>query len=152
MKKISFLIVVLCITFSCKKKDATTNNTNTTPQAVTTYSIDGVAVTNLTHTSFKNDSAHFGVVAYGANANPEIQIIFSGTVAPTYGTYQMTTGNVTYAKCSLTLSDTNYHSTASAGYINVVTSGTAPNNVATFTNIAVSGGLGNHVVSGTITY
>ena len=154
MKKFSLVLVVLCIAFSCKKKSTTTPTpVTTTPQAVTSFSIDGVAITNLTHASFQSDSAHFGVIAYGASSIPELQIIFSGTVAPSYGTYQITSGSVTFAKCSFTLTDTNnYHSTALAGLVNVVTSGTAPNNVATFTNIAVGGSAGNHNISGTITY
>lgn len=152
MKKSILPSIILLIVFACKKKDSTTS-TNTTPQTVTTFSIDGIAATGLTHASFKEDSAHYGVIAYGTNAIPEVQIIFSGTVAPSYGTYQITSGNVTFAKCSFTLTDTNNtRSTASTGLVNVVTSGTAPYNVATFTNIAVSGSAGNHTLSGTITY
>ena len=152
MKKFGILCIVLLIAFSCKKKDSTATNTSTVPPTVTTFSIDGHEVTGLTHNSFKSDSTHYGVIAYGNNANPEIQIIFSGTVAPIYGTYQITSSTPTFALCSLTLSDTGYHSSASTGYVNVVTSTTAPNNVATFSNVAVSGALGHHTVSGTITY
>jgi hypothetical protein len=150
MKKLGLLVMLVFVAISCKK-----NTTTTTPKTTTTvssFSIDNKSVVVASHNSFHSDSTHFGVIAYGANANPEIQIIFYGTIAPNYGTYQITSGAVTYGKCSLTLSDTGYTSAASSGFINVTTSGTAPYNTATFSNVSVSGGAGNHMVSGTITY
>ncbi|HXD94574.1 MAG TPA: hypothetical protein VNX01_15315, partial [Bacteroidia bacterium] len=70
----------------------------------------------------------------------------------TYGTYAITTGTVTYGKCTFTYSDTGYTSSAISGYVNVVTSGTAPNNTLSFSNIYVNGNAGHHTLTGTITY
>ncbi|MEO8760304.1 MAG: hypothetical protein ABI388_04135 [Bacteroidia bacterium] len=153
MKKLSLIILVLGIAFACKKKDPASTTYPIAATAVTTFSIDGHAATNLRHASFKNDSAHYGVIAYDTiNGSPEIQIIFSGTVTPGSGMYQIITGIVGAGKCSFTLLDTSHQSSASSGFVNVTTSNTAPNNVATFSNVAVGGGAGNHIISGSITY
>jgi hypothetical protein len=152
MKNYLLLVLVLFIGFSCKKNTSNSSNNSTSNPVVTTFSIDGKTVSNLSHSSFASDSTHYGVIAYGANANPEIQIIFSGTVTPAAGTYQITNGSVTFAKCSVTLSDTGYSYIASSGYLNVTTSATAPDNTVSFNNIAVNGSAGHHTVSGTITY
>ncbi len=150
MKKLCFLLFVFFIAVACKKKTSTTTNPlNTT--TITNFSVDGQPVSNLTHNTFMN-GGNFALVCYGLNSNPEIQITFSGTVTPSYGTYAITNGTVTYAKCNFTLSDTGYTEAASSGYINVTTNGAAPYNVATFSNVAVSGNAGNHTISGTITY
>src|SRR5665213_2802695 len=148
MKKFCYITILLFIAYSCKKNTTNTTPTNNTTTTVTSFSVDGVAVNNRAHSSFLN-GGNYGIIAYGANSNPELQVTFSGTTTPTSGTYAITTGTVTYAKCLFTLSDTGYTSTATSGYVNVVTS---PNNFINFSNISVGGNGGNHSLSGTITY
>jgi hypothetical protein len=150
MKKICYITIVLFTVFGCKKNSSTTTKSST-PTTVSSFSVDGISVNKPTHSSFMN-GGNYGVIAYGANSNPEIQITFYGSTAPSYGTYAITTGTVTYGRCLFTLSDTGYTSSATSGFINVVTSGTAPNNIASFSNISVSGHAGHHIVSGTVTY
>lgn len=149
IKKICYIAVVIFIACGCKKSTPASS----TPPATTasSLSIDGVAVSNLTHSSFINGS-NFGVIAYGLNSNPELQVTFSGTNTPTSGTYAIAAGTVSYAKCLVTLSDTGYASSAASGYVNIVTSITASNNTLSFSNISVTGNLGHHIISGTITY
>jgi hypothetical protein len=149
MKKIGYITIVFFMALSCKK--STSTSTKTTTATVTSLSVDGVAVSNPTHSSFMN-GGNYGVIAYGANGNPEIQITFYGSTAPSYGTYIITSGTVSYGKCLFTLSDTGYTSSAISGSISVATSATAPNNTASFSNISVNGNGGHHTVSGTITY
>jgi len=152
MKKLFYITIGLgiFIAFSCKKNTASSQPTPA-PTSTANLSVDGTAISNLSHSTFMN-GGNFGVIAYGANSNPELQVTFSGTVTPTYGTYVVTTGTVTYGKCNITYSDTGYTSTATSGYVNVVTSGTAPYNTLSFSNIHVNGPAGNHTLTATITY
>jgi len=155
MKKLFYITIGLglFIAFSCKKSTPAATPTPA-PTSIGNLSVDGVAISNLSHSSFVNGS-NFGVIAYNSSgSNPELQVTFSGTVTPSYGTYPITTGTVSYGKCTLTYSDTGATSpsTASAGYVNVATSGTAPNNTLSFSNISVVGGAGHHILTGTITY
>ncbi len=149
MKKNCFIAIVFFIVLGCKKSSST--STKTTATTLTSLSVDGIAVNNPTHSSFMN-GGNYGVIAYGTNGNPEIQITFYGSTAPSYGTYIITSGTVSYGKCLFTLSDTGYTSSAISGSISVVTSATAPNNIASFSNISVNGNGGHHTVSGTVTY
>jgi hypothetical protein len=152
MKKLIYITIGLglFIAFSCKKNTPSSSSTPTST-SVGNLSVDGAAISNLSHSSFIN-GGNFAVIAYGTNSNPELQVTFSGTVAPTYGTYAVTTGTVSYGKCTITYSDTGYTSSATSGYVNVVTSGTAPNNTLSFSNITVNGGAGHHTLTATITY
>ena len=152
MKKLFYITIGLglFIALSCKKNTASSQPTPA-PASTGNLTIDGVAMNNLSYSSFMN-GGNFAVIAYGANSNPELQVTFSGTVAPTYGTYAVTTGTVTYGKCSISYSDTGYTSAASSGFVNVVTSGTAPNNTLSFSNISVTGAAGHHILNATITY
>ncbi|HKC69184.1 MAG TPA: hypothetical protein VKG26_13190, partial [Bacteroidia bacterium] len=111
---------------------------------------------NLSHSSFIN-GGNFGVIAYGANSIPELQITFSGTVTPATGTYAITTNTVSYGLCSFTLADTTGGSQAQAsvaahGYVTVTASGASPNSALTFSNISVTGSSGHHTLSGTLYY
>jgi hypothetical protein len=152
MKKLFYITIGLglFVVFSCKKSTPSPTPTPA-PTTIGSLTVDGAAVGSLTHTSFMN-GGNFGVIAYGSNANPEIQVTFSGTTTPTYGTYVIATGTVTYGKCTFIYSDTGYTSSASSGFVNVATSGTAPNNTLSFSNISVSGAAGHHTLTGTITY
>jgi hypothetical protein len=152
MKKLFYITIGLglFIAFSCKKS-TTSSNSSPAPTSIGNLTVDGVAISNITHTSFMN-GGNFGVIAYGKNSNPELQVTFSGTTTPTYGTFVITNGTVTYGNCTFIYSDTGYTSPASSGNVNVVTSGTAPNNTLSFSNISVNGGAGHHILSGTITY
>ena len=152
MKKLFYITIGLglFIAFSCKK--STPNQTPAPPPtSIGNLTVDGVAVNGLSHSSFMN-GGDFGVIAYGSNSSPELQIVFSGTTTPTYGTYAVTTGTVTYGKCTISYSDTGYTSTATSGLVNVVTSGTAPYNTLSFSTIYVNGGAGRHTLTATITY
>jgi hypothetical protein len=151
MKKLFYITIGLglFVAFSCKKN--TPSSPAPGPTSIGNLNVDGVAVSNIAHSSFIN-SGNFAIIAYGPNSNPELQVTFSGSVTPSYGTYPITTGTVTYGKCTITYSDTGYTSSASSGYVNVVTSGTAPNNTLSFSNISVSGAAGHHILAGTITY
>ncbi|HTA62913.1 MAG TPA: hypothetical protein VK835_10675 [Bacteroidia bacterium] len=156
MKKLFYITIGLglFIAFSCKKNTPSSQPTPA-PTSIGNLSVDGAAISNLVHSYFMN-GGNFAVIAYGSNSIPELQVTFSGTTTPTYGTYAITTGAVTYGKCTLTLSDTVAGtvstSTASSGYVNVTTSGTAPNNTLSFSNITVAGGAGHHTLNATITY
>ncbi|HXU28397.1 MAG TPA: hypothetical protein VN698_14300, partial [Bacteroidia bacterium] len=99
MKKLFYITIGLgiFIAFSCKKNTASSQPTPA-PTSTANLSVDGTAISNLSHSTFMN-GGNFGVIAYGANSNPELQVTFSGTVTPTYGTYVVTTGTVTYGKC-----------------------------------------------------
>jgi hypothetical protein len=152
MKKLFYITIGLglFIAFSCKK--STPDPTPAPPPTtIGNLTVDGAAIGGLSHSSFLN-GGNFAVIAYGSNSNPELQVTFSGTTTPTYGTYPITTGTVTYGKCTFTYSDTGYTSTAASGIVNVVTSGTAPNNTLSFSNISVTGAAGHHLLTGTITY
>ena len=142
------LYVIILFTCSCKKKDTPQQATASHP--TTNISIDGAAVTNMTHTSF-NSSGNYGVVAYASGGNPEIQIIFFGTQAPNTGTYIITSGTLSSGYCTFAFSNSTGNSSANLGSVNV-TAGAAPYNSVSFSNISVSGSGGNHSVSGTITY
>ena len=152
MKKLFYITIGLglFIAVGCNKSTPSSQPTPA-PTPTNSLTVDGAAVSNITHTSFMN-GGNFGVIAYGANANPNLQVTFSGTVTPSYGTYVVTTGTVTYGKCTITYSDTGYTSAASSGFVNVVTSGTAPNNTLSFSNISVTGAAGHHNLTATITY
>jgi hypothetical protein len=152
MKKLFYITIGLglFIAFSCKKNTPSSQPTPA-PTSIGNLTVDGVAIGNLSHSSFMN-GGNFGVIAYGANSNPELQITFSGTTTPTYGTYAITTGTVTYGKCTLTYLDTGATASAISGYVNVVTSGTAPYNTLSFSNISVNGNAGHHTLTATITY
>jgi hypothetical protein len=150
MKKNCFIAIVFFVVFGCKKSSTTSTKSSATT-TVSSFSVDGVSVNNPTHSSFMN-GGNYGVIAYGANGNPELQITFYGSIAPVYGTYAITTGTVTYGRCLLTLSDTGYTSTAISGAVNVTTSSSSPNNTLNFSNIPVTGNCGHHTLSGTITY
>ena len=141
---------LLGVLTSCKKNSANDPSVSPTP-VVSSFTIDASVMSNPTHTSFMNGN-NFGVIAYGTNANPQIQLTFFGSGAPSTGTYPITAGSLTYGMCTLTLSDTGYTSTASYGSVYVTTSSAMPKNTLSFTNIAVSGAAGSHRVSGTITY
>lgn len=151
MKKLFYITIGLglFIAFSCKKTPTPTPAP--APTSIGNLTVDGVAIPGLSHSSFMN-GGDFGVIAYGSNSNPELQVVFSGTATPSYGTYAVTTGTVTYGKCTITYSDTGYSSTAISGIVNVVTSGTAPYNTLSFSNIAVNGNAGHHTLTATITY
>ena len=153
MKKVISITLIIFIVLSCKKSTPSSVPASTT--VVSSFSVDGATISNPSHSSFMN-GANFGVIAYGANSNPEIQITFFGSVAPAYGTYQITAGTISYGQCQFILSDTlsnvQGNSPATTGYVNVVTSSTAPKNKVAFSNISVTGNGGHHIVSGTITY
>ncbi|MFI5141278.1 MAG: hypothetical protein ACHQII_02880 [Bacteroidia bacterium] len=154
MKKLYYITIGLglFIAFSCNKNTASSPPAPG-PTSIGNLSVDGVAISNLSHSSFLN-SGNFAVIAYGPGSHPELQVTFYGTATPTYGTYAITTGTVTYGKCTITYSDTGASSpsTATSGFVNVVTSGTAPNNTLSFSNISISGGAGHHTLTATITY
>ena len=149
MKKICYITILFFVALSCKKSSTASTKSATT--TATSFSVDGKPISNPTHSSFMN-GGNYGVICYGLNGNPEIQITFYGSAAPVYGTYSIATGTVTYGSCLLTLSDTGYTSSAISGLVNVITSNTTPNNTLTFSNISVTGNAGHHILSGTITY
>lgn len=150
MRKFFYIAIAFFLFFGCKKNTSTSTKAST-QTATSSFSIDGKPVNNPTHSSF-NNGGNYGVIAYGDGGNPGIQITFYGTVAPAYGNYAIVAGTVSYSSCTFTLSDTGYTSSASSGLVKVVTSNTTPNNTLSFTNVAVSGNAGHHVLSGTITY
>lgn len=152
MKNLFYLTIgiALCIALGCKKNTASSQPTPA-PTSIGNLNVDGTAISNVSHSSFLN-GGNFAVIAYGANSNPELQVTFSGTTTPTYGAYAITSGSVSIGKCTVTYSDTGYTSTAVSGVVNVNTSGTAPYNTMSLSNITVNGGAGHHTLNATITY
>jgi|GEM_PF-1630609 hypothetical protein len=154
MKKLFYITIGLglLIAFSCKKSTPAATPTPA-PTSIANLTVDGVAINNLTHSSFINGS-NFGVIAYNpsSSSGPELQVTFSGTTTPTDGTYAVTTSTINYGQCTVAYSDSGNTSYGTSGRVNVVTSGTAPNNTLSFSNLSVSGVAGHHTLTGTITY
>lgn len=149
--KYSFLVgvVVLCFV-SCKKESGAPKKQNTNQQTTSSLVVDDTAITNLTHNSF-NNNGKFGIIIYGSSGNPEVQITFYDSQTPASGTYQITSGNISFGSCSFSYSNLNGTSTASGGLVTITWQG-GTNNVASFTNIYAGGGAGNHHITGTVTY
>lgn len=148
-KKTSLLF--LCSVFlwiSCTKQN--TQPQHPASQGVTSsLTVDDTAVANLSHSSF-NNAGNFGIIAYGANGNPEVQITFSGSQQPSSGQYLIIAGTPSFGKCTFSLAKGSGTSTASSGVVTIAYSSNTY--AASFSNISVSGSGGSHMVSGTVTY
>ena len=168
MKKIFTTTTVLAlgvlIAFACKKSTTTTATTTTTsttsststtstPSNTTTtnYSVDGTAAVNITVRA--NASNPFYVIgATPTSAYPSLQIAFSGTVAPTSGTYTIVSGSPAAGQCSFSLVPSSSGTSLASSGVVTVTAATSPGNTVAFSSISCTGTGGTHTVTGALKY
>jgi hypothetical protein len=148
-KAILTAIGTIAIVTGCKKSGSTSAPTKNHTVS-STLTIDDTAVANISHNSF-NNNGKYAIIAYGAGGNPEVQITFWDGQSPGSGQFLITSGTVSFGKCSFAFSNSSGTSTASMGVVNLsYSSGTTY--LASFSNINVAGGAGSHKVSGSFTY